>query len=217
MMAGAIASLLEDFSPASRSEPLGIGVLRAVKAAAEPDPVPPPPAVDRQAELLKALEAKVRAEEREVARQQLEEAVAAEKARYEEDLAAQRVIWVEQQAGQLSALIVEGLGRIEATLSGRVASILKPFISEAFRQRSIAEFNEVLATLLLGEETGTMKIAGPVDLLQTLKQNLGPHGAVIEFLPGDHIEVSVTTRDTTVQTQLRAWSDRLEQVLKAEA
>jgi hypothetical protein len=40
---------------------------------------------------------------------------------------------------------------------------------------------------------------------------------VIEFLPGDHIEVSVTTRDTTVQTQLRAWSDRLEQVLKAEA
>jgi hypothetical protein len=217
MMAGAIASLLEDFSPAPRSEPLGIGVLRAVKAAAEPDPAPPSPAVDRQAELVKALEAKVRAEEREVARQQLEEAVAAEKARYEEGLAAQRVIWIEQQAGPLSSLIVDGLGRIEAMLSERVANILRPFVSEAFRQQSIVEFKEVLATLLLGEEAGPMKIAGPEDLLQALKGSLGSHGAGIEFLSGDHIEVSVTTRDTTVQTQLRAWSDRLEQVLKAES
>lgn len=215
-MAGAIASLLEDFSPAPRSEPVGIGVLRAVKAAAEPDPVPPP-AVDRQAELIKAVEAKVRAEERDAARRQLDEAVAAEKARFEEELASQRVIWVEQQASQLSTLIVEGIGRMEDMLSERVANIMKPFVSEAFRQQSTAEFKEALATLLLGEETGTMTIAGPEDLLLALKENLGPHGGAIEFLPGDHVEVSVTTRDTTVQTQLQAWSDRLEQVLKADS
>jgi hypothetical protein len=216
-MAGAIASLLEDFSPAPRGEPLGLGILRAVKVAAEPDLAPPPPAVDRQAEIAKALEMRVRSEEREAARQQLEEAVAAERARYDEELAAQRVIWIEQQAGPLSTLIVEGLGRIEAMLSERVANILKPFVSEAFRQQSIVEFKEALATLLLGEEAGPMKIAGPEDLLQTLKEGLGPHAAAIDFLPGDHIEVSVTTRETTVQTQLRAWSDRLEQVLKAES
>ena len=215
-MAGAIASLLEDFSPAPRSEPVGIGVLRAVKAAAEPEPVPPP-AVDRQAELIKAVEAKVRAEERDAARRQLDEAVAAEKVRYEEELASQREIWVEQQASQLSTLIVEGIGRIEDMLSERVANIMKPFVSEAFRQQSIVEFKEALATLLLSEETGTMKIAGPEDLLLALKENLGPHGGAIEFLPGDHVEVSVTTRDTTVQTQLQAWSDRLEQVLKADS
>ncbi|MBM1169536.1 hypothetical protein [Microvirga arabica] len=216
-MAGAIASLLEDFSPAPRSEPLGIGVLRAVKAAAEPDLAPPPPAVDRQAELLKAVEAKVRAEEREAARRQLEEAIEAEKARYEEELASQRVIWVEQQAGQLSTLIVEGIGRMEAMLSDRVANIMKPFVAESFRQQSIVEFKEALATLLLGEETGPMRIAGPEDLLLVLKETLGPHGGAIEFLPGDHVEVSVIARDTTVQTQLQAWSDRLEQVLKAES
>ena len=216
-MAGAIASLLEDFSPGPRSESLGIGILRAAKVAAEPDLAPLPPAVDRQAELLKSVEAKVRAEERDAARMQLEEAVAAERSRYEDELASQRVIWVEQQAGQLSTLIVEGIGRIEAMLSETVANILKPFVSEAFRQQSITEFKQVLATLLLSEETGPMRIAGPEDLLRALKKNLGPHGAAIEFLPGDHVEVSVTARDTTVQTQLQAWSDRLEQVLKAES
>ncbi|MBF9195893.1 hypothetical protein [Microvirga terrestris] len=215
-MAGAIASLLEDFSPTRRGESLGGGILRAVKAKAEPD-LPPPPVVDRQAELIKAAEAKVRAEERDAARQQLDEAIAAEKARYEEELASQRVIWVEQQANQLSMLIVEGIGRIEALVSERVANILKPFVSEAFRQQSAVEFKESLATLLLGEETGPMRIVGPEDLLRALKENLGPHADAIEFLPGDHVEVSVTARDTTVQTQLQAWSDRLEQVLKAES
>jgi hypothetical protein len=216
-MAGAIANLLEDFSPVSRGEPVGIGILRAVKVAAEPDLTPVPPPVDRQAELLKAVEAKVRAEERQAAQRQLEEAVAAEKTRYEDELASQRVVWVEQQASQLSTQIVEGFGRIEAILSERVANILKPFVSEAFRQQSTAEFKEALATLLMGDETGPMKITGPKDLVQALRENLGPHGGAIEFLPGDHVEVSVTARDTTVQTQLRAWSDRLEQALKAES
>lgn len=216
-MAGAIANLLEDFSPASRGEPVGIGILRAVKVAAEPDHAPIPPPVDRQAELLKAVEAKVRGEEREAAQRQVEEAITAERARYEEELASQRVIWVEQQAGQLSTQIVEGLGRIEAILADRVANILKPFVSEAFRQQSNAEFKEALATLLMGDETGQMRIMGPEDLVQVLKDSLGPHGGAIEFLPGDHVEVSVTARDTTVQTQLQAWSDRLEQALKAES
>ncbi|MEE1655365.1 hypothetical protein VB618_04080 [Microvirga sp. CF3062] len=216
-MAGAIANLLEDFSPAPRSEPVGIGILRAVKAAAEPDLTPASPPVDRQAELMKAVETKVRAEEKTIAQRQLEDAIAAEKARYEDELASQRVIWVEQQAGQLSTQIVEGIGRIEAILSDRVANILKPFVSEAFRQQSIVEFKEALATLLMSDETESMKITGPEDLVQTMKENLGPHGGAIEFLPGDHVEVSVTARDTIVQTQLSAWSDRLEQTLRAES
>jgi hypothetical protein len=216
-MPGAIANLLEDFSPASSGGTVGIGILRAVKVTAEPEPNPGPPPVDRQAELLKAVEAKVRAEEREAAQRRLEEAFAAEKARYEDELASQRVIWVEQHAVQLSTQIVEGLGRIEAILSDRVANILKPFVSEAFRQQSNAEFKEALATLLTGDDAGSMRIEGPEDLVQSLKENLGSHGGAIEFLPGDHVEVSVTIRDTTMQTQLRAWSDRLEQALKAES
>ena len=216
-MPGAIANLLEDFSPASSGGTVGIGILRAVKVTAEPEPNPGPPPVDRQAELLKAVEARVRAEEREAAQRRLEEAVAAEKARYEDELASQRVIWVEQHAVQLSTQIVEGLGRIEAILSDRVANILKPFVSDAFRQQSNAEFKEALATLLTGDDAGSMRIEGPEDLVQSLKENLGPHGGAIEFLPGDHVEVSVTIRDTTMQTQLRTWSDRLEQVLKAES
>ncbi|MBM6580026.1 hypothetical protein ILT44_07535 [Microvirga sp. BT689] len=220
-MAGVIASLLEDFSPSSGGETLGIGILRAVRNTTQPDPTsapaPSPPPVDRQAELIKSVEARVRAEEREAAQTKLEEVVAAEKARYEDELRAQRVIWVEQHAEQLSTQLVESIGRIEVILSERVANILKPFVSEAFRQQSIAEFREAIATLLLGEEPTPMKIVGPEDLIQALRATLGVHGGAVEFLPGDHVEVSICVRDTTVQTQLGLWAGRLEQALKAES
>jgi hypothetical protein len=220
-MAGVIASLLEDFSPSSEAQSLGIGLLRAVRNTAQPDPAsapaPSPPPVDRQAELIKSVEARVRAEEREAAQTKLEEAVAAEKARYEDELQAQRVIWVEQHAEQLSTQLVESIGRIEAILSERVANILKPFVSEAFRQQSIAEFREALATLLLGDEPAPMRIVGPEDLIQALRAKLGVHGGAVEFLPGDHVEVSVCARDTIVQTQLGLWAGRLEKALKAES
>ena len=61
-----------------------------------------------------------------------------------------------------------------------------------------------------------MKITGPEDLLTALRANLASHEGVIEFVTGDHVEVSLTAQDTIVQTQLESWAARLEQALKAE-
>jgi hypothetical protein len=216
MMARTIASLLTDFSPPAGKEALGLGVLRPVKPAEEVVPEAPRLVVDRQAELIKAAEAKVRSEEREAALKKLDEAIASEKVRYEEELSVQREIWVEQQAAQLSAQIVEAMTRIEENLSDRVANTLRPFISEAFRQQSVAEFREVIATLLFRGETRLMKISGPEDLLKALRANLASHEGGVEFFTGDHVEVSLATQDTIVQTQLESWAARLEQALKAE-
>jgi hypothetical protein len=217
MMAGAIGDLLEDFSPALRGEPLGIGALRAVKSAPEPEQRPAQTAVDQHVEVIKIAETRVRAEEREVAERQLNEAIAAERARYEDELKTQRMIWVEEHANQLQTQIVESIARIESTLSEKVAGILKPFVTEAFRQQSIAEFKQALETLLLGEEGKIMKIVGPDDIISVLKINLSAYRGAVEFCPGDHVEVSVTARDTTVQTRFRSWECRLEQALKAES
>ncbi len=215
-MAGTIANLLADFSPPAGKEGSGIGILRPVKTVEDRAPESQQPVVDRQAELLKAVEAKVRSEEREAALRRLEEAVASEKVRYEEELSAQREIWVEQQAMQLSVQIVEAMTRVETILSERVANIMRPFVSEAFLQQSIEEFKETLATLLYRGEARLMKITGPEDVITTLREKLGTHEGTIEFSPGDHVEVHLTTQDTIVQTQLGSWATRLEQALKAE-
>ncbi|EIM24930.1 hypothetical protein [Microvirga lotononidis] len=214
-MAGTLASLLADFSSPPAGAPSGISLLRTIKVAPEPTPEsPPPPAVDRHAEIVTSVEARVRTEEREAARRELEDAIAAERARYLEDMNEKRAIWVEQQALQLSSQIAATLDRLEADLSAKVANILRPFVAEAFRQQALAEFKEVLATLLSGSNARLLNVSGPEDLLMALQGSLGPSRNMIEFTPGEHVEVSVKAQDTLAQTQLNAWSARLFQALE---
>jgi hypothetical protein len=213
-MAGTIASLLADFSSPVAREPSGIGLLRPVKVTPNTDPEPQQLVIDRQAEFVKSVEARVRAEERVIARKELEDAIAVEKARHVEDINDQRTIWVEQQALQMSAQISAAAERIEANLSEKVANILRPFVSEAFRQQTLAEFKDVLVTLLSGRDASLLKISGPEDLLAVMKSHLERYGSSIEFLPSELVEMSVIAQDTLVQTQLNSWSVRLAQALE---
>jgi hypothetical protein len=213
-MAGTIASLLADFSSPIARESSGIGLLRAAKVTPETDPEPQQPVVDRHAEFIKSVEARVRAEEREIARKEFEDAIAAEKVRHLEDMNDQRTIWVEQQALQMSAQIATAVERIEANLSERIANILRPFVSEAFRQQTLAEFKDVLTTLLSGRDASFLKISGPDDLLSAMKSHLGHYESSIEFFSSEHVEIRVATQDTLVQTQLNSWSVRLAQALE---
>jgi len=215
MMSGTLASLLADFSSPVTGEVSGISLLRAVKATPEITPEPEHPVVDRQAELIRAAEARIRVEERETARKELEDAIAAERGRHLEDLSNQRAIWVEQQAQQLSSQLSVAIERIEANLAERVANILRPFVSDAFRQKSLAEFKVVVATLLSGRDAAPLRISGPEDLLSAMRSHLGHYESAIEFCPGEHIEVSVVAQDTIAQTQLSSWSARLTQALES--
>lgn len=217
MMAGGIASLIEDFSvPAA--DGYGIEVLRPAKPVPVPEPEPTrvPNPIDRQAELLRAVEVQTRQEEREAARQQLEAALNAERERHQEEMAATREVWVQQEALQLSSQIVESFKNLESFLSDKVARILTPVIPSAIQQKALTEFNEILGTILSGETTSLMKVTGPDDLLSAIKSKFSVPGGVIEFVPSDDVEVTLIAGDTVVQTQFNSWSTRLQEALKAE-
>ncbi|MEE1612590.1 hypothetical protein [Microvirga sp. CF3016] len=214
-MAGTLTSLLADFSSSVVDDASGISLLRAVKVMPEAAPEPQQPSIiDRQAELIKSVEARVRAEERETARKELEDAIAVERARHLEDMDHQRTAWTEQQSQAMSAQISEAIGQLEANISERVANILVPFVADAYRAQSLAEFKGLLGTLLSGRDASLLKISGPDDLLSAMKIHLRHYGSSIEFIPGEHIEISAKAQDTIVQTQLNSWSARLAQALE---
>ena len=74
-MPGAIADLLSDFSSPMPAEGTGMGIFRRVRQPIVPETSPAENAVDEQAELIRSIEDRVRAEERERARQQLDQAL----------------------------------------------------------------------------------------------------------------------------------------------
>jgi len=218
-MSQGIANIIADFSVPVAPEGFGIGMLRPAKPAAQAvqqDHVRVPTAADRQAELIHAIEARVRSEEKEVARRQLKEALEAEQEKHREEMALQRERWVEQEAAQLSAQIVAAIGNLEQVLSDRVARILASLIPEALRHNAIAEFKEILGTVLSGEGSALLRVTGPEDMLNAIRACLALQDEIIEFVPSDAVEVTLMAGDTTIQTQLGSWSARLQEALKAD-
>jgi hypothetical protein len=216
MMSGNIADLISDFSKPALPEGIGIGMLRRVRQAAEPKATLIESTIDHQAEMIQAAVAQARAEERETARVQLEQALNEERERHREDLALQRQLWVEQEALQLSTQIIREVGNLEADLSEKAARILTSVIPEALRQNAIAEFNEALGTILSGELTTVLRITGPKDVLDVMQAGMTMREGIVEFVPGNDVEVTLVAGDTTIQTQFNSWSERLQTFLKAE-
>ncbi|MXQ11661.1 hypothetical protein [Microvirga makkahensis] len=215
-MATPIADLISDFSSPAASEGIGIGVLRRVRQNLESDQVAVQSTADHQAELIRSIEERVRAEEREAARERLENALKAEYDRHCKDLVHQREKWVEQEAQQLSSQISTAMADLESLLSESAARILASVIPEALRQKAIAEFNEAIGTILSGNVSTLLRVTGPKDMLEALKAGVTVGEGVVEFVPGDAAEVTLIAEQTTVQTQLSTWSERLRTFLKAE-
>lgn len=215
-MPNGIANLINDFSSPRSTDGFGIGVLRRVKQVEEVESVSVPSAADRQAELIRSAVDQVRREEREAAHLRLEEALEVERKNHREELAIQREIWVQQEALQLSAQIIKSVGNLEAVLSEKVAKILAAVVPEALKQKAIAEFTEILGTILSGENESLIKITGPEDILSSIKAGMVLREGLVEFMPSDHVEVTFVAGDTTVQTQFGTWFERLQAALKAE-
>ncbi|WP_134496187.1 hypothetical protein [Microvirga pakistanensis] len=164
---------------------------------------------------MQSFEAQVRAEEREVAREQLARALKTEQDRQREELAVQREIWVEQEARQVASQIIDAIDDLESLLSERAARILASVIPEALRQNAITEFNKALSAILAGDVSPLLKVTGPEDLLKGIRDGLALRDRVVEFVPSDVVEVTLVAGDTTIQTQLGPWVDKLQALLKA--
>ncbi len=214
-MPGAIADLLSDFSSPMPAEGTGMGIFRRVRQPIVPETSPAENAVDEQAELIRSIEDRVRAEERERARQQLDQALSDAQEQYREELAVQRKAWVEEEALKLSSQIAAAFEGLEAMLSEKVARILTSVVPEALRLSAIHQFNEALGVVLSGENTALLQITGPEDMLNAVKAGMSMQDGIIEFIPSDKAELTLVAGDTNVQTQLNTWSERLQALLKA--
>jgi hypothetical protein len=201
-----IAHLLTDFSKPSSGE--------APPFLKQVAPEPDRQQIDDTTALIRAAETKARTEEREIARKNLEDALAAERARFEGEMTAQRASWAEQEGLQLAVQWAETFTALEGQVSDRVAKILRPFLAEAYREQAIASLTEALRSVLSSARTKVIKVSGPDDILSAIRDRLGSHGEAFEFVPSETVEIVAVADDTIIETQLQSWSGRLGEVFK---
>lgn len=207
----AVVRHLPDFSP--KAKKVTDAMFRAVPAAA-PAPIgapaaPEPPKVDLEA-LAREAEARGReaglAEAREIAAREMAEA----ERRFEERLVATRTEWVTQEAARLEGALTEALSEMEGRLSAAIVPILLPFLRGTVGRQALDELEGLMGPLLAREDRPVLKISGPADLLERLKARLGDPPACV-FEASDTTDVRVVAGETVLETQIRAWAERLGQ------
>jgi hypothetical protein len=162
-----------------------------------------------QARKLEDAAARGREEGRAQAAAAFEIDLAHERAQLEARIAAARGTWVAEEGQRLGAAVATGLEQLQAEIAGSVARILKPFLAGEVREQVLASLSETM-TGLVSSTSALLKVSGPEDLLDALRERFGPTEASVVYEVAAGIEVSVVADHTVVESRLQAWIDRLD-------
>jgi flagellar biosynthesis/type III secretory pathway protein FliH len=197
-----IAQYLEQFGRVSVSERQ---VARPEPMAVASRPLAAPQ--DRGESLEEAFE-RGRREGAAAARKEAERAYAKESAERDERARAERIAFGAAEYTRLHDKIAYGLLEIEANIARSVASILKPYLAEAQSNQILQSLSHQLRQILSGGDE-VMKIVGPKDMLEALKDKLSGCAASVEYVVSDGVDVRITLQQTLIETRLASWAEQI--------
>lgn len=127
-------------------------------------------------------------------------------------LGEERAKWSDQQAVAIVNGFEAACREIETNIASSVARILLPFLAEAVRDKAIGSLVEQIAALTGNSSVPVFKVTGPRELLDLVRAQLeASRRAGIEYEPAETFEVRVVADQTVIETQILAWSERLNE------
>lgn len=146
----------------------------------------------------------------EAAQAEFEATLDRERKSFEERLAAGRQEWTRKEGERLSETLAAALRTMEESIAESVARVLRPFIVDSLRRQMLDQLVDHIATMIGNNEKILIKIAGPTDLLDSLRERLASIPVAIDYEPRDSVDVSVVSEQTAIETQLQAWIDLID-------
>lgn len=127
-------------------------------------------------------------------------------------LGEERAKWSDQQAVAIVNGFDTACREIESNIASSVARILLPFLADAVRDKAIGSLVEQIATLTSNSPVPVFRVTGPSDLIALVRTQLDLAGrSGVEYQAADTIEVRVLADQTTIETQISTWMDRLNE------
>lgn len=202
-----------DFSPVlTRQAGDGLAPLTGKRPAAAPG-ISRPPGDPDIATLLEAAREEGRRDGEARAGRAAAQALAAQAEEATAGLAAERRRWADTEAATIATTMREQMQALEDRLAAAAAQVLLPFLADALRQQALRELRDIVSPLAEGG-CATVSISGPEDLVTRLADRLGSSGCPLVTRFDDAPDIRVQVNDTTVETRLQAWGERLRQLLE---
>ncbi|WP_375312959.1 hypothetical protein WHZ77_06725 [Bradyrhizobium sp. A5] len=138
--------------------------------------------------------------------------VAEERVRSAIRLGEERSKWSDQQAVAIVNGFETACREIETNIASSVARILLPFLADAVRDKAIESLVEQIAALTGNSPVPVFKVTGPGELLDLVRTQLeASRRTGIQYEAAETFEVRVVADQTVIETQISAWSERLNE------
>jgi hypothetical protein len=205
MTSSAFARYLPQF-PVTRPGDLVAGneILLFATATKSKEPVP---------DIVAEAEERGRREATEAAQAAADHARAEAEVGFERRMGQERRRWTEVQADRLAGGITAALHDLETRLAAGAARALVPFLEAIIRQRAIDDLARTLHEILADSRNTGLTITGPEDLLAMVRDRLGGYAGAVSYVVDEAADIRVACDDTSIETQFRAWTERLRQAV----
>lgn len=127
-------------------------------------------------------------------------------------LGEERAKWSDQQAVAIVNGFDSACREIESNIASSVARILLPFLADAVRDKAIESLVEQISMLTSNSPVPAFRVTGPSELIDLVRTQLNLAGrSGVEYRSADTVEVRVLADQTTIETQISTWMDRLKE------
>ncbi len=141
---------------------------------------------------------------------ELEESRRAERLAFDARLALERAGWAAHQGERLGERLDAALQEIETQIAASVATILRPFLGAAVRDKAVGELAESVGLMLSGKEQPMLQISGPDDLLAALRARWPKGVAAAEWTAASSVDVRIIADRTIIESRIERWMEWIE-------
>ncbi|MFT3732432.1 MAG: hypothetical protein QM780_13610 [Hyphomicrobium sp.] len=128
--------------------------------------------------------------------------------RHAEELATEKQSWEEAFADVLIARLDSAAKSIGHSIEARVASLLKPWLTDRLRGRALEDLERAISRAM--SEGAKIHIEAPAEIVQHLRERLPTDALQIGYSESSSADVRAHIEDTVIEVNISAWIAELE-------
>lgn len=123
-------------------------------------------------------------------------------------LVEERERWTTEEGDRLAAELKAGIDEVEIRIAAQLANILAPFLSTKLCEAMVQDVSALISKMLSTGKHVQLRISGPEDLLDRVRDMLGPMPPRIEWEVNDKTDICVSVDETLIETDIERWLRR---------
>jgi hypothetical protein len=124
----------------------------------------------------------------------------------------ERQIWQRDCADVLGARFDGVANLIERSIEGRIAPLLRPWLTDRLRERALQDLEKAISRALV--DGAKVHIEAPAEIIHRLRERLPTEAFQIGYSENSNSDIRAHVEDTEIEANISAWITELEATVR---